>query len=107
MPAGLKSYQRVILPSTLYAVNAAAAMGSTTSSNSAEQLAPNIQVAGNAGDVYGSQALPDSAPAGMTKLFDALLNIAVFTIIPNYLYVDPTGSDPDAIILTGVNAEAV
>lgn len=102
--SGLKPYQSIIEAETLYSVNAAA---SSSSAQAAEQLQPNIQVYGNSAHVYGSQVQPDSAPAGMTKIFDSLLNIKAFSYVPNFLYIDPVGADPDAIVLTGINAEEV
>jgi len=103
----LKSFQIEIEASTLYAVAEKSVPGTSAQTGSASQLRPNIQVAGFAGDVYGSQVQPDSPPAGMTKLFDGLINIAAFAIIPNYLYIDPVADDPTAIILSSVQAEEV
>lgn len=107
MPDSLKPFQIEILPSTLYAVAYKEFLGASTARTSASQLAANIQVAGHAGHVYGSQVLPDSPPAGMTKLFDSLINIAAFDFIPNYLYIDPVGADPTAIVLSSIAATEV
>lgn len=106
MVDGIKAYQRVILPSTLYAVNAASHLNFSTSSNSSEQLRANIQVATNAADIYGSNILPGAAPTGMTKIMTGLLGIKAFDFVPNYIFVAPTGDNPTAIVLTGVNAVA-
>ncbi len=103
----LKPFQTEIASSTLYAVAEKSVPGSSAQTASSSQLRPNIQVVGNAGDVYGSQVLPGSPPTGMTKLFSSLLNIKSFTFIPNYLYVDPVGSDPTDIILSSVQAVTV
>lgn len=108
MPAqGLQIFQTEIEAETLYAVEAHASVSLDRKKQSSVQLAPNIQVAGNAGDVYGSQTLPVSPPTDMTLMFDGLLNIAAFDYVPNYLYVDPVTDAPDAIILTGVEADEV
>lgn len=106
-PVGLQSFQTIIDPSTLYAVAARASVNLNRSEQSAVQLEPNIQVAGNSADIYGSQVLPDSPPINMTKIFSGVLNIKAFDYVPNYLYVDPVSSDPSAIILTGVTAEEI
>lgn len=110
MTSGLKQFQKIIDPSVLYAVSFAPSTPGASgkaSDASSSQLKPNIEVSGNSGHVYGSQVLPGSPPTGMTKMFDALLGITSMPYIPNYLYVDPVGSDPTAIVLTAIAADAV
>lgn len=43
----------------------------------------------------------------MPKMFTALNGISKVEFMPSYMYVDPTGSDIDAIILSGVSATPV
>lgn len=104
----LNPYQTMISQNKLYAVGAAYAYGSNTSQNSGAQITPNIEIyGGNAGDVHGSQILPDDPLTEMPVIMSALNGIKVFDFVPNYIYVHPTGSAITSIILSGINAVSV
>lgn len=105
---GLKSFQTVIEPNTLYRARARASQSLTRTNESSTQLRPNIEAfGGDPIDLYASQILPDVAPTGMPKMFDDLAGIAPFTVVPNYIYAATTGDAPDAITLTGVEVSAI
>lgn len=103
----LKPFQTIIQPDTLYRVYAENLNNLNRSLMIQTQIKPTIECYGEECNVHGSQIFPDSAPTGMPIIMATLTGIQAFDFIPNYIYVAPTGSDPEAIVLSGVRALAI
>ena len=95
----LREYQTEILVDTLYEVRA--------SGKGVEQLTPSLAVEGGAVTVYGSQNKPVAPPADMFPTRSNFEDLAPFTTLPNYLYLEETTPTVTSAVLSGVKATEV